>query len=77
MGDLIQPWHLMILFAIGFLFIVLPFWQIFRKAGFAPPLSLLMLIPFVSLIVLYVVAFAEWPALKRSEERPSPSPPLP
>ena len=39
---------------------VIPFWKIFSKAGFAGALSLLMIIPFVNLIVLYVVAFSEW-----------------
>ena len=37
---------------------VIPFWPLFRKAGFAGPLSLLMLVPGVNLILLYVVAFS-------------------
>lgn len=40
--------------------IVIPFWKIFSKAGFAGALSLLMIVPLVNLIVLYVVAFSEW-----------------
>jgi len=39
---------------------VIPFWKIFSKAGFAGALSLLMIVPFINLIVLYVVAFSEW-----------------
>jgi hypothetical protein len=39
---------------------VIPFWKIFSKAGFAGALSLLMIVPFVNLIVLYIVAFSEW-----------------
>ena len=39
---------------------LIPYWVIFKKAGFSPWLSLLMIIPFVSLIVLYVVAFSQW-----------------
>jgi hypothetical protein len=39
---------------------IIPFWQIFKKAGFAPALSLLIVIPGVNLIVLYVVAFSDW-----------------
>jgi hypothetical protein len=39
---------------------VIPYWKIFSKAGFAGALSLLMIVPFVNLIVLYVVAFSEW-----------------
>jgi hypothetical protein len=37
---------------------VVPFWPLFRKAGFSGPLSLLMLVPGVNLILLYVVAFS-------------------
>ena len=40
--------------------ILIPYWKIFSKAGFAGALSLLMIIPVVNLIVLYVVAFSEW-----------------
>jgi ATP-dependent Zn protease len=37
-----------------------PFWAIFRKAGFSPWLSLLMLIPAVNLVALYIMAFSKW-----------------
>ena len=37
---------------------IIPFWPIFRKAGFPGALSLLMLIPGVNLVLLYVVAFS-------------------
>ena len=45
---------------------VVPFWQIFKKAGFAPALSLLMLVPLVNIIMPFFLAFSEWPALKKS-----------
>ncbi|MCK4829182.1 hypothetical protein KA005_76370 [bacterium] len=53
---------LMILF-FGVIFI-LPFWKIFTKAGFPGWLSLLMFIPIANIIILFYLAFAEWPALK-------------
>jgi hypothetical protein len=68
MGDLLQPWHLIVLMMVFVplsLIVVLPFWQIFKKAGFPAALSLLMLVPCVSLVVLFIVAFSEWPALRR------------
>jgi len=37
-----------------------PFREIFKKAGFPPILSVLMLVPLVNLILLYFVAFSEW-----------------
>jgi ATP-dependent Zn protease len=40
--------------------VTLPFWVIFKKAGFPPALSILMLVPLVNLIALYLVAFSEW-----------------
>ena len=43
---------------------VLPFWRIFSKAGFHGALSLLMLIPLANVVMLFFLAFADWPALK-------------
>jgi hypothetical protein len=54
------PVHLAILLLITFAFFVLPFWQIWKKAGFSPFLSLLMPVPVVGLVLLYVLAFAPW-----------------
>lgn len=63
MGDMLQPWHLIVLVSLFAPFtavIVPPFWMIFKKAGFQPILSLLMLVPIVNLAMLYVVAFSKW-----------------
>ena len=47
------------------LFIV-PTWIILRKAGFPPALSLLLLVPLLGWLGLTIVlAFVEWPALRR------------
>jgi hypothetical protein len=83
MGDMFQPWHLFVLFfflPIFLLVTVVPYWMIFKKAGFAPALSFLMIIPLVNLIVLFVVAFAEWkviPAPRAMWQPPAPYPPPP
>jgi hypothetical protein len=55
-------WPLMMLVYAAF--IVVPFWFIFRKAGYSPWLGLLMVVPIVNLIVLYVFAFSDWPRLR-------------
>ena len=47
---------------------VLPFWFICRKAGFHSALSLLMLVPVGNIILPFVLAFSEWPALKARKE---------
>jgi len=44
--------------------VILPYWQIFKKAGFAPGLSLLMIVPLANLVMLFYLAFAEWPSLR-------------
>jgi hypothetical protein len=53
------------------LIIVIPFWKIFQKAGFNSLLSILMLIPFVNLIMIFYLAFSEWPVLK-GKQPPQP-----
>ena len=45
---------------IGLAIVILPFWFICKKAGFSPWLSLLNIIPAGNLILIYVLAFAEW-----------------
>ena len=63
MGELFQPWHLILLtiiFSSIGVVVVPPYWMIFKKAGFAPILSVLMMVPVVGLIVIYIVAFSEW-----------------
>lgn len=44
---------------------VVPFWKIFKKAGFAPALSLLMIIPLINFVMIFYLAFAEWPTHKQ------------
>lgn len=61
------PIELILIIVIGAVFVV-PFWKIFSKAGFPGALSLLMLVPLVNLIMIFVLAFAEWPALREKRE---------
>jgi hypothetical protein len=63
---LFQPVHLLIL-GFWFFVLVIPFWQIFKKAGFSPCLSVLMAIPFLNVVVLYFLGFASWPATKKAK----------
>jgi hypothetical protein len=65
MGDLLQPTHLIVIaFLLAPFTVILlpPFWVIFKKAGFQPILSVLMMVPLVNLVMLYFVAFSEWKA---------------
>jgi uncharacterized protein (DUF983 family) len=56
----IGPLHLLVVAAL----IVIPFFQIFTKAGYSGWLSLLMLLPLANVLALYVLAFSDWPALR-------------
>lgn len=40
--------------------LIVPFWFICKKAGFSPWLSLVNIVPLGNLILIYVLAFAEW-----------------
>ncbi len=54
------PTELLTLAVIGAI-MILPYWKIFQKAGFPGALALTQIVPLVGLLVLFYVAFAEWP----------------
>lgn len=67
-----------ILILLGLAIVIVPTWFICKKAGFSPWLSLLTAIPFGGLILLYVLAFAEWkvvPFQQVAWQPPIPPPP--
>jgi hypothetical protein len=56
--------ELIIVAILGIIF-VLPYWKIFSKAGFSGWLSLTQIIPFINIIMVFYLAFAEWPIHKQ------------
>ncbi len=52
------PWLIVAIIAI------VPIWQICKRVGHSPWLSLLMLVPLVNLIFIYYLAFSQWPSQK-------------
>ncbi len=67
-----------IFIVVALVILIVPFWFICKKAGFSPWLSLLNLIPLGNLILLYVLAFAEWkvaPVAPPQFNYPYPPPP--
>ena len=50
--------------------IAIPLCLILQKAGYSPWLGLLALIPFVGVIILWVLAFSDWPAVKKNGPAP-------
>jgi hypothetical protein len=58
--------------------LVIPFWFICKKAGFTPWLSLLCIIPSLgTLVLIYVLAFAEWKVVPVPQAGWVPQPPYP
>lgn len=57
--------ELIIIGIISIFFTVIPFWMICSKAGFPGWISLAVLIPVLNIVLLFFLAFAEWPALRR------------
>lgn len=50
------------------LIFIIPMWKIYTKTGQSGALSLLWLVPIVNLIMLYVLAFGNWPVLQELEQ---------
>ena len=85
-----RSWSMVpIIMLVGIIFlaiIIIPFWFICKKAGFSPWLSLLNMIPMGNLILVYVLAFAQWKVMPvppmaypppYPPQPPYPQPPLP
>jgi hypothetical protein len=74
------PFFMMIML-ISIVIVMVPCWFILKKAGFTPWLSLLCIVPSLgTLVLLYVLAFAEWkvlPAPQAAYPPPYPPPPIP
>ena len=70
-----------IIIIISIAVVMIPSWFILKKAGFSPWLSLLCLVPSLgTLVLLYILAFAEWkvvPAPTAAYPPAYPPPPPP
>ena len=62
MGGL-SVFHLVIVIVVLILYFI-PVVKILNKAGYSGWWSLLILVPLVNIIMFYVFAFADWPALR-------------
>jgi hypothetical protein len=54
---------------VGVALCVWPAWRICSRAGFPGALGLLIMVPCLNLVLLYVLAFAAWPALRNQKTR--------
>ncbi len=44
---------------VGAIFVI-PLWRICQRIGYAGPLGLLILVPFVNIALIYFIAFGPW-----------------
>lgn len=88
--EMIQKFMMMIIpmMMIGYVVVValvmVPCWFILKKAGFSPWLSLLCIVPSLgTLVLLYILAFADWKVVAAAQTvypptyPPPPPPPYP
>jgi hypothetical protein len=75
---------MLIVFLVVVAVLMIPCWIILKKAGFTPWLALLCIVPSLgTLVLLYVLAFAQWKAVPAPRAAwppippPPPAPPLP
>ncbi len=68
-GFWISHWLWMLPFAAV---LVIPAWRLCQRVGYPGWLGLLIVVPMANLILLYVLAFGEWPAEKNGNDRPGP-----
>jgi hypothetical protein len=61
----------------GLIIVIVPFWFICKKAGMSPWLSLLNIIPLGNLVLIYVLAFADWRVVPVPPAAWAPQPPYP
>jgi uncharacterized membrane protein YhaH (DUF805 family) len=64
MNDVGGPLVSLIIIVVIALIYFIPLVKILHKAGYSGWWSLLMLVPILNIIMLYVFAFADWPALR-------------
>lgn len=67
-GTSMWPFGPLLMLAFAALIIV-PFWFIFRKAGYSQWLGVLMVVPIVNLFMLYFLAFSDRPRLREGETK--------
>lgn len=56
---------------------IVAYWKIIGKTGHPAPLALVILFPLAGLVLLYWLAFSEWPALNRGRLTPVAPAPMP
>ncbi len=56
---------------------LLPWFFIYKKAGYHPAMGCLMFLPLVNVVMLYVLAFSEWPMERKMHNQQIPPAQIP
>ena len=56
---------ILLILAVNIVLIVWPFCRIFSKAGYPWALGILMIVPVANIIMPFVLAFGDWPILRK------------
>jgi hypothetical protein len=62
----LSPLEHLVVGLLSVVLVVWPFWRIFSRAGYPGWLSLGMLVPLVNVVLLFVLAYADWPVFRRA-----------
>jgi len=68
----VGPFEFLLMTMVLLVLLVLLIWPMCRicsRAGFSGALGLLIVVPLFNLVLLWVLAFAEWPALRHQKQR--------
>ena len=49
--------------------VVIPAWRICQRTGYPGWMGILILIPIVNLVLLYFIAFSDWPSNRNNDGR--------
>lgn len=70
MGEFETGWQWdaewLVLVPVAVLMWVVPLWRIVGKAGYPPALSLVAIVPFSALLLLWWLALVDWPSTRRA-----------
>lgn len=59
-------WEWISFFVLTIMFWLIPFWKIFKRIGYPPVLSLIMIVPILNIVGLWYLAIGDWPIKKKN-----------
>ena len=57
-----------IIVVVAIVVMLIPYWKIYQRTGQSGAMALLLLIPLINIIMLFILAFGEWPIERELNE---------